>query len=235
MSLAGKYKVLLAVFALVVVADQATKYLAVSRLTRAFEVAGLDSFGERLAGFYRLENLDNDPFEAGKSDLRRGVHVVIPRFWHHKYVENPGAAWGLLGGLDERWRIPFFHVVTLVAITFILLFYRKIEADQRLLGLSLSLVFAGAVGNYIDRLARNYVVDFIDWHWRGRPDMHWPTFNVADAAISVGVALMLLDSIWGGRKVAPTEASDEKPSEPQRSGPSETDGPAEMSRETESN
>ena len=62
----------------------------------------------------------------------------------------------------------------------------------------------GALGNFLDRLVRGYVIDFIDWHWRNQPGMRWPTFNVADAAICVGVALMLLDSLrCAGRAVPP--------------------------------
>ncbi len=216
LSVAGKYKVLLVVALAVITADQATKYLAVAHLTRAFEASGRTSFVERLAGFYSLENLDNDPYEPGKADLRNGTHPVVAGYWNHKYVENPGAAWGLLAGLDQKWRLPFFYLVPLLAIGFIALFYRRVQADQKLLSLALSLVFAGAIGNYLDRLARGYVIDFIDWHWRGRPDMHWPTFNIADAAISVGVVLMLLESFVARRREAPAavgagEAAGEPP------------------------
>src|SRR5699024_6337125 len=58
----------------------------------------------------------------------------------------------------------------------------------------------GALGNYIDRIARNYVIDFIDWHWRGQPHLHWPTFNIADVAITCGMLLMLFESFFGGRR-----------------------------------
>jgi signal peptidase II len=54
------------------------------------------------------------------------------------------------------------------------------------------MVLTGAWGNYLDRLVRGYVVDFVDWHWWNRPDLYWPTFNVADSLIVVGVALLLL-------------------------------------------
>lgn len=201
---AARYWVLLAIFGFVVASDQLTKGMAVARLTNAFELQGAQSLVERVAGLYSFENLDNEPFEEGKADLRRRAVVVVPGFWNHKYVENPGAAWGLLAGVDERIRVPFFHLVSLAAIAFILLFYRRLESDQRLLAVALALVLGGAVGNYIDRIARNYVIDFIDWHWRSQ---HWPTFNVADAAISVGVVLMLADAFFGHRSelaAAPT-------------------------------
>lgn len=199
-----KYAVLLAIFSTVLIADQVTKYLAVSELTDALERSELTGLGERIKGFVTLSNLDNSPYVAGQSDHRRPPVPVIKDYWHHRYVENPGAAWGMLGGLDERVRVPFFHVVSLAAITFILLFFRKLEAGQRLLAVALALVLGGAAGNYLDRILRGYVVDFIDWHWQGRADLHWPTFNVADAAISVGVVLMLAETLLARQTTGPS-------------------------------
>jgi len=57
---------------------------------------------------------------------------------------------------------------------------------------ALSLVLAGAVGNFVDRLARRYVIDFVEWYWWNRPDLRWPTFNVADSMLTVGIVLLLL-------------------------------------------
>lgn len=192
-----KYLFLVAVFALVAAADQYTKYLAVAHLTRVFEHAGAQTASARLAAFLSYENLDNDPSRPGGADHRKPPTVVVPDYWNHRYVENPGAAWGMLAKVDDRWRVPFFHLVSLLAIGIILGFYRRLERDQRLLALALSLVLGGAVGNYLDRLLRGYVIDFIDWHWRNRPDLHWPTFNIADAAICVGVFLMLAETLFG--------------------------------------
>lgn len=205
--MSSKYKILLVIFAVVVSLDQVTKFLAVDRLTTVFEHYGKVSLAERVRAFYTYENLDNDPYSPVRKDFRKPPVVVVENYWHHKYVENPGAAWGLLSDADERFRIPFFHVVSLAAILFIVAFFRRLEPDQKLLTVALSLVLGGAVGNYIDRLARNYVVDFIDWHWRNQPGMHWPTFNVADAAICVGVALMLIETLFFAREVQPAEVS----------------------------
>jgi signal peptidase II len=197
-----KWFQLAAVVLLVLMADQATKYLAVSHLTNAFLHFGARSLPDRVVAFYTLKNLDNDPYESGRFDLRRAPVPVIDRCWNHKYVENPGAAWGLLSGLDERLRVPFFHLASLAAIAFLLLFYGRLEPHQRLLAVAVSLVLGGAAGNYTDRLARNYVIDFVDWHWRGKPGWHWPTFNLADSAIVVGVALMLIESFFARRRRA---------------------------------
>ena len=99
------------------------------------------------------------------------------------YVENPGAAWGLFRGRSERFRNTFFTLVSLGAVAFILYYYRRLRAEQRYLQVALALVLAGAVGNFLDRLARGYVIDFVEWYWWNRPDIRWPTFNVADSLI----------------------------------------------------
>jgi signal peptidase II len=190
---------LFAAAAAVAVLDQAAKYWAVARLTTAFERRGLAKATERIAAFYGSKNLCNDPFVPGRIDERRRPVEVVPGYWNHQYVENPGAAFGMLAGVDERVRVPLLHAVSLSAIAFIALFHRRLRPDQRLLSFALALVLGGALGNFVDRLARGYVIDFIDWHWRGDPRLHWPTFNVADAAISLGVFLMLIDGLFGPR------------------------------------
>ena len=191
---------LIAIVAAVLVADQATKYLAVSHLTTAFE--GRHGLVDRLNAFFTLKNLDNEPFDPAARDFRRPAHVVVEDYWAHRYVENPGAAWGLLASLDPRYRVPFFHLVSLVAIALLALYCRRVAPVQPRLGVALALIMGGALGNYVDRLARNYVIDFIDWHWRNQPGLHWPTFNVADAAISVGVLLLLSDGLLSRRRGA---------------------------------
>ncbi|MBN1206400.1 MAG: signal peptidase II [Myxococcaceae bacterium] len=173
-------------------ADQATKYLAVANLTDALDGhTGL----ARVGAYFSEQNLDNSPpVEGGRYRATR-PHRFIEDYWHFRYVENPGAAWGMFGNLPEGVRRGFFHLVSLAALAFILAMYLRLEPGQRLVRVALALVAGGALGNFMDRLVRGYVIDFIDWHWRNQPGMRWPTFNVADAAICVGVALMLLDSL----------------------------------------
>ncbi|WP_373047623.1 signal peptidase II [Vulgatibacter sp.] len=186
--MAARWRLLLSIFLLVLVIDQATKFWAVARLTRAFEMEQASSISEQVATFLgaeKLERLRTRPVVAQRDHLR------------FKYVENPGAAWGMLGGLDDRYRVPFFAVVSVFAITFMLLFFRRLPESQRLLQVALALVLGGAVGNFLDRLLRGYVIDFIDVHWKNDPRLHWPTFNVADIGISVGVALLLSQSLFG--------------------------------------
>lgn len=194
------------VLGLVVAADQGTKYWAVAHLTNAFDRSSARSFTERVIAFYTLKNLDNEPPETGGVDRRRAAAVVVPGFWRHGYVENPGAAWGLLAGASERWRVPFFHVLSVLAIGVLLGMYRRLQGDQVRMAWALSMVLGGALGNFVDRIARGYVIDFIDWHWGNRPDLHWPTFNVADAAICVGVFLMVVDTLVARRPEAMRQA-----------------------------
>lgn len=159
--------------------------------------------------------------------LEREV-VIIQDFWHHRFVRNPGAAWGLFRGVDASIRRPMFVVVTLISIGLILVIYLRARRDQRLLGVSLALILGGAVGNLIDRVRLGWVIDFIEWFivvdrdhlgWLagvlgkflqlGRA-YHWPTFNIADAAITVGVGLLLIEVLRG----QPAEKEEQPPAGP---------------------
>ena len=115
---------------------------------------------------------------------------MIENFFHFTYVRNQGAAFGILS--DSAFRLPFFIGVSIVAVVGIVWYYSKIKTQQTLLRYALALVLSGAVGNFIDRVRLGEVIDFIDVHWY---QYHWPAFNIADSAISVGVALLLID-LW---------------------------------------
>jgi signal peptidase II len=79
-----------------------------------------------------------------------------------------------------------------VAVGAVLWFYLRLGERQRLQQVTLALVLAGAVGNMVDRIVRHYVIDFVEWYWWNRPDLRWPTFNVADSMLTVGIAMLLL-------------------------------------------
>jgi len=115
--------------------------------------------------------------------------TVFENFFHITYVRNKGAAFGILS--DSAVRIPFFITVAVVAAVGILWYMSRLRDEQTLLHISLALVFSGAIGNLIDRIRLGEVIDFIDVHWYQH---HWPAFNVADSAITVGVALLLIDA-----------------------------------------
>ncbi len=179
----SKWVLLAVLFVALVAADQWTKFLAVERLTTVFERTGERSLSARVEGFYRHEHLE---------PLATEPYYVWRPVWRMNYVENPGAAWGLFRGFSPGFRNLFFTLVSVGAVAFILHYYRRLSPGQRFLLVALALVLAGAVGNFIDRVARRYVIDFVEWYWWNRPDLRWPTFNVADSLIVVGVAMLIL-------------------------------------------
>ncbi|HKL27312.1 MAG TPA: signal peptidase II [Desulfuromonadales bacterium] len=119
---------------------------------------------------------------------------IIPGLLSLTYIRNPGAAFGIFA--DSSLRLPFFISVSLVAMLGILWILKQRENGQQPGNLGLALVFAGALGNLIDRIRLGEVIDFIDVYWR---QYHWPAFNVADSAITVGVFLLLVE-MWTERK-----------------------------------
>lgn len=188
-----KWLLLAAIAGTIFVSDQVTKYLAVSRLTVLFEAVQAKTAGEKLHAFV-----------AEKDVLERGLAAapvhVFRSWWQHRYTQNRGAAWGFLSGAAEAFRVPFFHLVTIAAVIFILSYYRKLLEDQRYLQVALALLLGGALGNGTDRVLRGYVIDFIDWHWGDpnwlRPGLHWPTFNIADCGVSIGLVLLFLEMLF---------------------------------------
>jgi lipoprotein signal peptidase len=119
-------------------------------------------------------------------------------------AKNRGGAWGLLQSTSENVRRPFFLLVSVAAIAFIMTLYRRLQPRQRALKWGLPLVLGGALGNVFDRIRYGHVIDFIDVHllWKG-VEHHWPTFNVADIAICVGVGLMAIDMFTSKRGPRP--------------------------------
>lgn len=149
--------------------------------------------------------------EDAKSFADRHIDV-IPGFLSFTFAKNKGGAWGLLQNESESVRRPFFFTISLLAVIFIVSLYRRLTPEQTALKWGLPLVLGGALGNLVNRIQYNYVVDFIDVYakWGGE-NHHWPTFNVADVAIVVGVGLMAID-MFTSRKpkaVAPAASADE--------------------------
>lgn len=120
------------------------------------------------------------------------VITVIPGFFNLTHVRNKGAAFGILSDLPDFWRSAFFITVTIVAVAMIAALIRK--THERLLVSAFSLIAAGAVGNVIDRIRYGEVVDFIQWYVKS---YYWPSFNVADSAITAGVALLAIEMLFG--------------------------------------
>jgi signal peptidase II len=120
---------------------------------------------------------------------------IIPNYVHLTHVRNSGAAFGILAGSRSALRLAFFLLVSGVAIACVGYLLKCLRPEQKLLTVSLSLILGGAVGNLIDRLRLGEVIDFIDLHWH---HLHWPAFNVADSAITIGVALLFIQMLRKG-------------------------------------
>jgi len=137
----------------------------------------LDQFSKYLVtGYFRLHE---------SLALLPGLNLTL--------VHNTGAAFSFLrdAGGWQRW---FFIVLGGVVGTVVVLWLSRIEKDRHwALPCSLALILGGAAGNLLDRILSGYVVDFIDVYYHG---WHWPTFNVADSAISIGAVLLVIDAIW---------------------------------------
>ena len=130
---------------------------------------------------------------TGSMQLYQSIPVMP--FFKLTYVHNTGAAFSFLSeaGGWQRW---FFAALALVISGVIAVWLARLKHDETLLAVALSLVLGGAIGNLIDRLVYGYVIDFLDVYYQ---TWHWPAFNVADSAITIGVILMLMESFGLGK------------------------------------
>ena len=129
-----------------------------------------------------------------------GLHdsvEIIPGFFNLTRVHNFGAAFGFMNAADFPFKTVVLSVVAALALSSLAWYGASLPADQRLARMGLAFVVGGAAGNLIDRIAVGYVLDFFDFYWNG---WHFWAFNVADAAITVGVSLMILDLLQLGRR-----------------------------------
>ena len=147
-----KYTLFAIIAALVVVADQITKYLVLLHMP-----------------------------------LYKSI-PIIPGFFSLTHVHNPGGAFGFLARNGSPWRHWIFLGAAIFALAMILYFYYRTPKTHPYLGLGLALIFGGALGNLIDRVRFGEVVDFLDVYVA---HLHWPTFNVADSAVTVGVSIFV--------------------------------------------
>ena len=128
--------------------------------------------------------------------------VVIPNFFDLTRVHNTGAAFGMLNNADFPFKSVVLVLVAFAALAGVAMYAAMLPPAQWLARIGLAFILGGAAGNLIDRVMLGYVVDFFDFYWRG---WHFWAFNVADAAITVGVGLMILDLLGlGTRRVSRT-------------------------------
>jgi len=122
------------------------------------------------------------------------AEVPVTPFFNWVLVYNTGAAFGFLSNASG-WQNMFFIGVALAAVVVILLIVRRLGVNDVQVAVGLMLILGGAAGNVTDRVLHGYVIDFIDIFYRS---WHWPAFNIADSAITVGAVLLVLDALGVG-------------------------------------
>jgi signal peptidase II len=118
---------------------------------------------------------------------------VINGFFNITHIHNPGGAFGLMANLGPTARSIIFLFISSLAVGLIFYFYKKTPANYRWLAAGFALIFGGAIGNLIDRIRFGFVIDFFDFYVG---HLHWPAFNVADSAISVGIGIFVFHLLF---------------------------------------
>lgn len=188
----------LAVMALLVAADLLTKHWAIENLSaeilrpRTLEICERDAMGQ---------------MEPGRRQA--SPYVIIDGFFELRYAENCGAAFGIMRTWPKPLKSTLFIVVAIAAFGILGGMFLK-GSGGRFLAVSVPLILSGAIGNLVDRIRLGYVVDFIRFYgempeslqgaFNATPYWEYPTFNIADVAISVGVVCLLIDSFTEGRR-----------------------------------
>lgn len=140
--------------------------------------------------------------QAVKAVVRQRIALnesitIIPGFFDLTRVHNTGTAFGFMNATDFPFKTVILACVAIAALAALAAYAATLPADQWLARTGLALILGGAAGNLIDRITAGYVVDFVDLYWSG---WHFWAFNVADASITVGVALMILDLMGAGSR-----------------------------------
>lgn len=143
--------------------------------------------------------------QASKQAVLRGLEYgerieVIPGFFHLTHVVNPGGAWSFLADSPPAFRLPFFFGATVLGVLVVLHYVRRLGASERLSAAALGTILGGVLGNLWDRVAHGGVVDMLDFTLFG--GYEWPTFNLADSFIVVGVAVLFLEVFLGGAEAS---------------------------------
>ncbi len=148
--------------------------------------------------WWAVKALEKDGFRLPAKEIIKGRLAFV-------LARNPGGAWGMFHDQPEKVRKPFFVLVSVIAVVVIVGMYRKLDPKQLALKWGLPLVLGGALGNLVDRVRYGQVIDFIDVvYWKNKLgiERHWPTFNVADIAICIGVLLMAVDFLFPHKRPA---------------------------------
>jgi len=160
-------------------------------------------------GFVVLTIIVVDQMTKSYIDASMYLHEsisIIPGYFSLTYIRNPGAAFGLMGTTSSGFRLIFFFLTSVFAMGLLITIFWRLDPNDWWGQLTIASIFGGAIGNLIDRLQYGEVIDFLDFYVNG---YHWPAFNVADSAISVGVCSLLIIFAFEKRKsnLSPQENS----------------------------
>lgn len=165
--------------------DQMTKLAAERHLMIWSDETDSTSYQGRRLAIWSIGEMEG-PGEEASSYLALNIN----------YVRNMGAAWGILSDLPSNVRGPFFFLVTVIAMVMIGIYFRSTPESHRLTRWGLLLILSGALGNFINRLSRGYVIDWIDVQWNL---LGWryafPNFNWADICITIGVLMLMIEML----------------------------------------
>ncbi len=118
---------------------------------------------------------------------------IIPGYLGFSLAENSGVAFGFLHDINFAWKPYLLAAMAIVAVIVIFAYSTRVSPNRKLLQLALAITMGGILGNFVDRIFRGYVIDFIEFHIHEA--FYWPNFNVADSAITIGIALLLIDTV----------------------------------------
>jgi signal peptidase II len=136
--------------------------------------------------------------QVSKEIVLRSIPVyttipVVDGFFNLTHIHNPGGAFGLMADFSPVVRSIIFLFISSLAVGLIFYFYKKTPAHYAWLSAAFAMIFGGAIGNLIDRIRFGIVVDFLDFYLG---NLHWPAFNVADSAISIGIGIFLYHLVF---------------------------------------
>ncbi len=130
-------------------------------------------------------------------------YSVIDGFFKIHYVQNEGIAFGLFHTSESPWKEIILSVLAIIAVIVVIYYIWNTPVNQSQLLISLGLLLGGILGNFLERIVHHHVTDFIEVYWQDR--FHWPTFNVADTAITCGVLFILYESFLGEESETPRQ------------------------------
>jgi signal peptidase II len=130
---------------------------------------------------------------VGMGTIPHRTVEIVPDYLRISYIQNSGVAFGFFQNIESLWKPYILAGMAVVAVLVILVYSSRMPLNRTLLQVALTLTMGGILGNFMDRLVHGYVVDFIEFHVK--ESFYWPTFNLADSAITVGIALLLIDTV----------------------------------------